>query len=79
MKSTAQRPIDDLGRIVLPIGLRRSLDIKPGDELEIYLEDNRIVMTKLQTACCFCGQTKALVSYRDKQVCRACLEHLKTV
>ena len=56
MKSTGIiRKVDDLGRIVLPIELRRMLDIAERDELEIFMESDRIVLQKYEPACIFCG------------------------
>lgn len=41
MKATGiVRRIDDLGRVVIPKEIRRSLNIREGDPLEIYLDEN---------------------------------------
>lgn len=73
MKATGViRKVDELGRIVLPIEIRRSLDISDRDELEIYLENGRIVLQKFEPACIFCGSSESLVSYCGKNVCRDC-------
>ena len=70
MKSTGIiRKVDELGRIVLPIELRRTLDITERDELEIFLENDRIILQKFEPACTFCGSFRNLVSYRRKNVC----------
>ena len=64
MKSTGIiRKVDDLGRIVLPIELRRTLDIAERDELEIFMESDRIVLQKYEPACIFCGSSRALTTY----------------
>ena len=52
------RKVDDLDRIVLPIELRRALDIAERDELEIYMEDDRIILKKFEPACVFAPPTK---------------------
>lgn len=70
------RKLDDLGRIVLPIELRRTLDIAERDELEIYLEDDKVVLKKYEPSCIFCGSTRELVSYCDKNVCAMCIRKL---
>ena len=63
MKSTGIiRKVDDLGRIVLPIELRRMLDIAERDELEIYVENDHIVLSKYEPACIFCGSSCDLVT-----------------
>ncbi len=77
MKATGIiRKVDELGRIVLPIELRRSLDIAERDELEIYLEQDRIILKKFEPACIFCGNAQNLVNYRGKNVCRKCAEEM---
>ena len=73
MKSTGIiRKVDDLGRIVLPIELRRTLDIAERDELEIFMEDDRIGLKKYEPACVFCSSERGLVSYRGKNICQEC-------
>jgi len=78
MKSTGiARKIDELGRIVLPIELRRKLNIDVKDALEIYTDDdNSIILRKVESACIFCGASDDLTEYMGKQVCRACCEKL---
>ena len=70
------RKVDDLGRIVLPIELRRTLDIEERDELEIYMENDRIILQKFEPACVFCGSSRSLVSYRRKNVCQECIKKM---
>lgn len=75
MKSTGiVRKVDELGRIVLPIELRRNLDIEERDALEIYMDGDKIVLRKYEPACVFCGSDQDLVTYREKNVCSACIE-----
>ncbi len=77
MKSTGIiRKVDDLGRIVLPIELRRVLDIAERDELEIYMENDRIILQKYEPACLFCGSSRGLISYQRKNVCRDCVRKM---
>lgn len=71
------RKVDDLGRIVLPIELRRTLDIAERDELEIYLDDDKVVMRKYEPSCVFCASTRSLVNYRGKNVCGECIRAMK--
>jgi len=55
MKSTGiVRKVDELGRIVLPVEMRRTLDIAEKDALEIYVEGDTIILRKYQAACVFC-------------------------
>ena len=71
------RKVDELGRIVLPIELRRMLDIAERDELEIFVESDRIVLQKFEPSCIFCGSAQGLSVYRGKNICRECLSMLK--
>jgi transcriptional pleiotropic regulator of transition state genes len=70
------RKVDELGRIVLPIELRRTLDIAEKDPLEIYVEGDSIVLRKFQSACVLCGSTKGITSFRDKNICAECIRLL---
>ena len=55
MKSTGiVRKIDELGRIVLPIEIRNTLDIKAKDSIEIFVDDDKIILKKYQPSCIFC-------------------------
>ena len=78
MKSTGiVRKVDELGRIVLPIELRRTLDIAEKDSLEIYVDEDAIVLRKYEPDCIFCGNAKNIVDFRGKNVCSSCLKELK--
>ena len=73
MKSTGiVRKIDGLGRIVLPIELRRTLEIGDSDSLEIFIEDNTIILKKYQPACVFCGNAKDISTFKGRNICPAC-------
>ena len=79
MKSTGiVRKVDELGRIVLPIELRRTLDIAERDSLEIYIDGSCVVMKKYQPACIFCDSAKDIVSFHGKNVCPKCIKALQT-
>ncbi len=66
------RKVDDLGRIVLPVELRRLHDIKTGDALEISVDGDAIILRKLTTQCVFCGSADQLTSYRGRPLCETC-------
>lgn len=77
MKSTGiVRKVDELGRIVLPIELRRTLDIEERGELEIYIDDDKIVLKKYEPTCVFCDSVCNLVNYRGKNICVDCIQNL---
>ena len=78
MKTTGMiRQLDSLGRIVLPIELRRTLDISAKDMLEILVDGNTVLLRKYEPNCHFCGSNHGLVSYKDKMICKHCLKDLK--
>ncbi len=78
MKSTGiVRKVDELGRIVIPIELRRTLDIAEKDSLEIYVEGERIILAKHEDSCIFCGKTRNLSQHKGKNICDACFEELR--
>lgn len=80
MKSTGiVRKVDELGRIVLPIELRRTLDIAERDELEIYLDDDKVVLKKYEPSCIFCGSSCGLVTYHGRNVCMECIENMSNI
>ena len=78
MKATGiVRPVDALGRVVIPIELRRTLGIKTDDSLEIFVDDQYIMLKKYAPACIFCGSNDDIVRVRGKNVCTKCLEEMK--
>ncbi|MDD6309240.1 MAG: AbrB/MazE/SpoVT family DNA-binding domain-containing protein [Clostridia bacterium] len=78
MKSTGVvRRVDDLGRIVLPIELRHTLDIEEKDALEIYTEGNSIILKKYEPSCIFCGEAGDVIMYKGRNVCRSCILELQ--
>ena len=80
MKSTGvTRQIDELGRFVLPVEIRRALNINLKDYLEIHVENDSIVLRKFQPSCLFCGNTEDNVLYEGKRICRHCLNKLKEI
>ena len=80
MKSTGiVRKVDELGRIVLPIELRRTLDIADRDSLEIYVDGSSIILKKYEPACIFCSSASDVVVWKGKNVCRNCLDELSSL
>jgi transcriptional pleiotropic regulator of transition state genes len=78
MKSTGiVRKVDELGRIVIPIELRRTLDIKIKDPLAIYVEEDKIILIKYNPSCIFCGDAKDITNFKGKNICKSCHEILK--
>ena len=78
MKSTGiVRKVDELGRIVLPIVMRRTLDIGEKDALEIYVEGSSVILKKYKPSCVFCDATKDITVFKGKNICPKCLKELK--
>ena len=78
MKSTGVvRKVDELGRIVLPIEIRKVLDIKQKDAIEIFTDEDKIILQKYQPACVFCNSADDIVYFNGKRVCAACVGKLK--
>ena len=75
MKSTGiVRKVDELGRIVLPIELRRTLGIEEKDRIEIFVDGESIILRKYQPACIFCDNAKDIINYKGKNICPACIK-----
>ncbi len=68
--------VDNLGRIVIPVRIRRSMELEPDTCLELFTEDNQIVMRKYGASCVFCQNEENLTKYKDKFVCEDCLKKL---
>ncbi|MDO5547837.1 MAG: AbrB/MazE/SpoVT family DNA-binding domain-containing protein [Eubacteriales bacterium] len=77
MKSTGiVRKVDELGRVVLPIELRRTLGIEVKDSLEIYVDGSQIILKKYEPACIFCGNALDVVNIKGKNICKSCLSEI---
>lgn len=77
MKSTGiVRKVDELGRVVIPIELRRTLGISVKDSLEIFVDSDKIVLKKYEPACIFCGQADNLINFKEKKVCKNCISKM---
>jgi len=78
LKSTGiVRKVDELGRVVIPIELRRTLSIEEKDSLEIYVDGEHIILKKYEPACIFCGNAKDVIVYKGKNICPECMEEFK--
>lgn len=69
MKSTGiVRKIDELGRVVLPIELRKKLNLEVKDPIEIFVSNDKIVLKKYEESDIFTGETQDLVEYNGKKI-----------
>ena len=76
MNTGIRRKVDDLGRVVIPAGIRRSLSMREGDAVEVHVEGDRVVLTKPADHCVFCHSDEELQTFREKAVCRGCVATL---
>lgn len=77
MKSTGVvRKIDELGRIVLPSEIRKAFGIREGDELDISVEGERVILQKRQDLCTFCAAAEPTISYKGRKICESCASEL---
>lgn len=73
MKETGiTRHLDDMGRIVLPVELRRKMQLTDGAAVEIYTEGSRIILEKHRDTCIFCGSEKGLTAFKGQNICSEC-------
>ncbi len=70
------RPVDQLGRIVLPKSLRKNLDIKVDDPIEIFVEDEYIILQKYYPKCIFCESKENVKPFKNRYICQDCIEKL---
>lgn len=77
MKATGiVRKIDDLGRIVLPKELRTTMNIDRKDPMEIYVDQDTVILKKYEPACIFCGNAESTIEYKNKIICQSCLKDI---
>ena len=77
MKSTGIiRKVDELGRVVIPIELRRVMGIEEKNSIEIFVDSDRIILQKHEQSCVFCGGDDDVRYYKNKLICEDCLEEL---
>jgi transcriptional pleiotropic regulator of transition state genes len=80
MKNTGVvRKVDELGRIVLPMELRKTMNINIKDPLEIYVDGDSIILRKYQANCIFCGNTGDLKVFEGKNICCSCREKIRGI
>jgi len=71
------RKIDPLGRIVLPMELRRTRGIKVEDSMEIFVDGDMVILKKYQPGCVFCGEADETQQHKGKTVCSSCLRDMQ--
>ena len=77
MKSTGiVRKIDDLGRMVIPIELRKTMNINKKDPMEIFVDRDKIILRKYEPACIFCGSADDVIEFEGRTICGSCKEKI---
>ena len=76
MKAAIVRRIDGVGHVVLPKGIRTTLNIKNDDELEIFLDEDKIILQKRKIACEYCDRVTDVFNFEGHSVCHKCLERM---
>lgn len=80
MKATGMiRPIDNLGRIVIPNELRNTFNLNPKDYVEIFTDENTIILKKYVQSCIFCGGVDNIQYFEGKKVCDKCMSKLASM
>mgnify|MGYP001765026188 CR=1 FL=1 len=78
MKSTGiVRKVDELGRVVIPIELRRTMNIQEKDALEIFVDGERIILKKYEPACIFCENVSGVTEFKGAKICAECMAKIK--
>jgi transcriptional pleiotropic regulator of transition state genes len=70
------RRVDSLGRVVLPADLRHALGIREGDVLDVSVHDGKLVLTRHEPMCVFCGSRETLREHAGRHACEVCVSAL---
>jgi transcriptional pleiotropic regulator of transition state genes len=80
MKSTGMtRPIDQLGRVTLPVELRNTLDLKEDDRVEIFVDGEMIILKKYRRGCICCNSFDELTTVGSVTLCHGCIRNFAAV
>lgn len=71
------RKIDELGRVVIPMELRKTLNINEKDPVEIFADGDKIIIRKFNPSCIFCGSTERVLMFKGKLICEECLRAIQ--
>nr|WP_073337062.1 AbrB/MazE/SpoVT family DNA-binding domain-containing protein [Clostridium grantii] len=75
-KGGLSRVLDELGRVVIPIELRRTLNLEDRDSLEIFTEEEEIYLKKYSVGCMQCGEVNGVITTGKVSLCRKCLKKM---
>ena len=71
------KEFDKLGRIVIPKEIRKKMDIQSNQPIEIYVDEDKIILSKYTPSCVFCNGTENITLFKNKRVCQCCLDEMK--
>ncbi|MDD5747713.1 MAG: AbrB/MazE/SpoVT family DNA-binding domain-containing protein [Actinomycetota bacterium] len=71
------KKIDKLGRVVVPKGLRETLNLNPGDPLDVQVDGEKLTFSPYREGCALCGNSNSTVSFRGKAICRVCIAEIR--
>lgn len=73
------RKLDSLGRIVVPVEMRKVLGISLHDPLEIFVDGDQVVLKKYHRQCVLCGSDETVIEFKDKVICASCLQEIQGI
>lgn len=80
MKNTGiNRKVDELGRVVIPVELLRTLNIKHKDPLAFFVDEETIILQKYNSDCYLCHEASNLKWFKGKYICQGCIDHIKDI
>lgn len=79
MNYVSKRKIDELGRIVIPIEIRKDLSFGTKDEIDLFIDNSSLILKKSLPTCVFCGETKNLKVFLEKPICTDCIEKVTSL
>ena len=71
------RKCDPIGRIVIPVEYRHVLKLDCGESVEVFTEEETIILKKYATHCVLCGEARKTVTYHGELICPQCIQELK--
>ncbi|MBQ1928773.1 MAG: AbrB/MazE/SpoVT family DNA-binding domain-containing protein [Acutalibacteraceae bacterium] len=77
LSTGVERPVDELGRIVIPKEIRRNFNIETGNRLAISIDGNKIILTKSVLACALCGGHENIEHIGEHTLCEHCIKKVK--
>lgn len=73
------RNLDPLGRIVIPMEMRKGLHIKEGDPMEILVNGSSVILKKHSPNCVICNSDKGVIEFEDKLICKSCISKIANI